>query len=372
MFIRGLAVVLAAICWILGAAHSAPASTLILLANPALTADPSSAYPGDQIKISGSHFSQCEGHNISPNVMVSWDGSDWATGTAFHGGFSVTVAVPSDAAAGSHHVTAGCYDPQASPGASQVLASAEVQVWPGPGLQLSSDEAAAGDSVTVAGTGFGQCPGKVLGDYVQLLFDAVPLGEPVGLDGNGAFSADETIPAAATAGRGHVVAAECYDPATGSATSGVLAQQPFSVTPPTPPASTTPASPPTSTPPTTPATSTSPTVTPTTSTSSPAVAPGQPSTPSDGRWSPVALTAGLGGGLAVVVLLLAGLLAMHARGQPRSRAWVHKHLRTVARPLDAAPASMRILGRPGTAPLSIGLDPHPDRPGNQQVKEITP
>jgi hypothetical protein len=369
MFIRGLVVVSAATCWTFGAAQSAPASTLLLLTNPALTADPSSAYPGDQIKISGSHFSQCEGHNISPNVMVSWDGSDWVTGTTFHGEFSVTVAVPSDATAGSHHVTARCYDPQASPGPSQALASADVQVWPEPGLQLSRDEAAAGDSVTVAGTGFGQCPGKGLGDYVQLLFDAAPLGEPVGLDGNGAFSADETIPATATAGRGHVVAAECYDPATGLATSGVLAQQPLSVTPPIPPASTTVTSPATSTSPVTPA---SPTVTPATSTSSPAVAPGQPSTPSGGRWSPVALTAGLGGGLAVVVLLLAGLLAMHVRGRPRNRAWVHKHVRTAARPLDAAPASMRIHSRPGAAPLSIGLEPHPDRLGNQQVKEMTP
>jgi len=362
-FIRGLAVVSAVTCWILGAAQPAPASALIVLDTPTLTANPSSAYPGDQITISGSLFTQCEGHNFSPNVMVSWDGSDWATGTTFHGEFSVTAAVPSDATADSHHVTARCYDPQASAGPSQALASADVQVWPEPGLQLSRDEAAAGDGVTVAGTGFGQCPGQGPGDYVQLLFDAAPLGEPVGLDGNGAFSADETIPAAATAGRGHVVAAECYNPATGLATSGVLARQPFSVTPPIPPASTTVTSP---------ATSTSTTVPPATSTSSPAVAPGQPSAPSGGRWSPVALTAGIGGGLAVVVLLLAGLLVMHAGGRPHNRAWVHKHVRTATRPLDVAPAGMRIHSRPGTAPLSVGFEPHPDRPGNQQMKEITP
>ena len=370
---RGLVVVSAATCWVLVAAQPTLASTLVVLAGPTLTADPTSAYPGDPIKVSGNDFWQCERHNSATNVMVFWDGSDWAKGTVLRGGFSVDVPVPSDASAGSHQVTAACYDPQASTVPTDTLASADVQVLPGPGLRLSSNEAAAGDSVTVAGTGFGQCPGKGLGDYVQLLWDAAPLGRPVGLDGNGAFGVDVTIPAAATAGSGHTVAAECYDPATGSATSGVLARQPFSVTPPTSPtsptstASTSPTTSPTSTPPTV-----TPTNVPTSTTSSPTAIPGQPSTPSGGRWSPVALTAGLGGGLAVVVVLLAGLLAMHARARPRNSSWVHQHLRAVAQPLDAAPANARVHSRPGAAPLSIGLEPHPDRLGNQQVKEITP
>jgi hypothetical protein len=74
----------------------------------------------------------------------------------------------------------------------------------------------------------------------------------------------------------------------------------------------------------------------------------------------------------VVVLLLSGLLGMHARARPRNSSWVHQHLRAVAQPLDAAPANARVDSLPGTAPLSIGLDPHLDRIGNQQVKEITP
>jgi hypothetical protein len=102
------------------------------------------------------------------------------------------------------------------------------------------------------------------------------------------------------------------------------------------------------------------------------VIPSQSSAPPGGRWSLAALTAGLGGGLAVVVVLLAGLLAMHARARPRNSSWVHQHLRTVARPLDAAPANVRIHSRPGTTPLSIGLQPHPDQLGTQQVKERTP
>jgi len=73
-----------------------------------------------------------------------------------------------------------------------------------------------------------------------------------------------------------------------------------------------------------------------------------------------------------VVVLLAGLLAMHARARPRNSSWVHQHLRAVAQRLDAAPANARVHSRPGAAALSIGLDPHPDRLGNQQVKEITP
>ena len=365
--IRGIVVVSAAACWFLGAVQPTLASTLILSTGPTLTAAPTSTYPGDPIEISGSSFSQCERHAIGTNVVVDWDGSDWAKGNVFHGGFSVDATVPSDAPAGSHQVTAACYDPQAGTVSSLTLASADVQVLPGPGLQLSSNEAAAGGSVTVAGTGFGQCPGKGLGDDVQLLWDAAPLGEPVGLDGNDAFSVDVTIPAPATAGTGHTVAAECYDPAIGSATSGVLARQLFTVTPPTSPAS------PTSTSPTTPTSPTvTPTNTPTTPTYSPTVTPGRPSTSTPGRWSTVALATGLGGGLAAVAVLLAGLLAMHARARPRNNSWVHQHLRTVARPLDSAPPNVRIHSRPGTAALSVGLDPHPDRLGNQQVKETTP
>ena len=346
--IRGIVVVSAATCWFLGAVQPALASTLILSTGPTLTADPTSAYPGDSINISGSSFSQCEKHAIGPNVEVYWDGSDWAQGTVFRAGFSVDVAVPSDSTAGSHQVTAACYDPQAGTVSSPLPASADVQVLSRPALQLSRSEAAAGDGVTVVGTGFGQCAGKGLGDSAQLLWDATPLGGPVGLDGNGAFSVGVTIPAAATAGSGHTVAAECYDPAAGSATSGVLARALFSVTAPTSPTS------------------------PTSTTSSPTVIPGHPSTPSGGQWSPVALTAGLGGGLALVVVLLAGLLGMHARARPRNSSWVRQHLRTVGRPLDAAPTNVRIHSRPGAEPVSIGLEPHPDQLGNQQVREITP
>ena len=248
---RGIAVVSAAICWFFSAVQPTLASTLIVIPSPTLTADPTSLYPGDPIEISGSSFSQCERHATGPNVVVYWDGTDWTKATAFHSGFSVNATAPSYAPAGSHEVTAACYDPAATV-SSLPLASAEVQVLPGPALQLSTSEAAADSSVTAAGTGFGQCPRKGLGDDVQLLWDAAPLGGPVGLDGNGAFSQDVIIPAAAAPGTGHTVAAECYDPAIGSVTSGVLASQPFTVTP--PPSTSAPAS----TPPTTPVTSPAP------------------------------------------------------------------------------------------------------------------
>ena len=372
-FTRGLVVVSAATCWVLVVTQPVLASTLPATADPTLTADPTSAYPGDQIIIHGANFSQCAKYGDATNLMVYWDGSDLTKATGLYGEFSADAAIPSDASAGFHQVTAACYDPQTGTVTSHALASAGVQVLPrpSPGLQLSSSEAAAGGGVTVAGTGFGQCAGKGLGDSVQLLWDTSTLGGPVGLDGNGAFSADVTIPAEATAGSGHTVAAECYDPATGSATSGVLARALFSVTSPTSPtspASTPPTSPtsPASTPPTPPTTS------PTSATSSPTVVAGQPSALSGGRWPPVALTAGAGGGLAVVVVVLAGLLAMHAKARPRNSSWVHQHLRAVAQPLDAAPANARVHSRPGAAALSIGLDPHPDRLGNQQIKEITP
>jgi len=370
---RGLVLVSAATCWVLVVTQPVLASTLMATADPMLTADPTSAYPGDQITIHGANFLQCAKYGDATNLMVYWDGSDLTKGTGLYGEFTVDAAIPSEVSAGFHQVTAACYDPQTGTVTSHALASAGVQVLPrpSPGLQLSSSEAAAGGGVTVAGTGFGQCAGKGLGDSVQLLWDTSTLGGPVGLDANGAFSAEVTIPAAATTGSGHTVAAECYNPATGSATSGILARAQFSVTSPTSPtspASTPPTSPtsPASTPPT------SPTTSPTSGTSSPTVVAGQPSAPSGGRWSPVALTAGAGGGLAVVIVLLAGLLAMHTRARPRNSSWVHQHLRAVAQPLDAAPANARVHSRPGAAALTIGLDPHPDRLGNQQVKEIMP
>lgn len=367
---RGIVVVSAAICWPFSGIQPTLASALILLPSPTLTVVPTSAYPGDPIEISGSTFSQCERRATGPNVMVYWDGIDWVQATAFHSGFSDNATVPSDAPAGSHQVTAACYDP-AGTASSPPLASADVQVLPRAALQLSSSQAAAGGSITAAGTGFGQCPGKGLGDDVQLLWDAAPLGRPIGLDGNGAFSQVVAIPAAATAGTGHTMAAECYDPAIGSVTSGVLASQPFTVTPPTS------TSAPASTPPTSPTTPVqSPTVTPAGTVATPAYSPtvisGPSPTATPGRWSPVALATGVGGGLAVVLVLLAGLLAMHARARLRNHLWVRQHLRTVARPLDTAPPNMRIHSRPGAASLSVGLEPHPDRLGDQQVKEIPP
>jgi hypothetical protein len=81
-FTRGLVVVSAATCWVLFVAHPTLASTLVLRANPTLTADPTSAYPGDQIKIHGANFWQCDDPKSgTTNVMVFWDGSDPTKGT---------------------------------------------------------------------------------------------------------------------------------------------------------------------------------------------------------------------------------------------------------------------------------------------------
>jgi hypothetical protein len=363
-FIRRLVVVSAATCWVFVVAQQALASTL-MVANPTLTPNPTSAYPGDQITIHGTDFGQCWNRvSVAANVMLSWDGSELTSAAGdSHGEFNVDVAVPSDASAGSHQVTAACYDPQTGTVTSDTLASTEVQVLQ-PDLQLSSSEAAAGGGVTVTGAGFGQCAGEGLGDSVQLLWDTSPLGSPVGLDGNGAFNVDVTVPAAATAGSGHTVAAECYDQATGSATSDVLASKPFTVIPPTSPTTSPASSPPPD------SASPTPTNAPTVTTPSPTPIPGRPSAPSGGQWLPVALTAGLGGSLMAVVLL-ASVAAIRTRTRLNS-SWVHKHLRAVAQPLGAASANARVHSRPGSAPLSIGLEPHPDRLGNQQVKEVTP
>ena len=167
---RGLVVVSAATCWVLVVTRPVLASTLPATADPTLTADPTSAYPGDQIIIHGANFSQCAKYGDATNLMVYWDGSDLTKATGLYGEFSADAAIPSDASAGFHQVTAACYDPQTGTVTSHALASAGVQVLPRPtpGLQLSSSEAAAGGGVTVAGTGFGQCAGKGLGDSVQL------------------------------------------------------------------------------------------------------------------------------------------------------------------------------------------------------------
>ena len=347
-FTRGLVAVSAATCWLLVAAHPALASTLFVRTGPTLTADPTSAYPGVQIKVYGANFGLCEEPGSgATNVMVFWDGSDPTKWTGLGGGFSGDVAVPSDASAGFHQVTAACYDPQAGTVTSDTLASTEVQVLQQPALQLSSSEAAAGADVTVAGTGFGQCAGKGLGDPVQLLWDTSTLGGPVGLDGNGAFSMDVTIPAAATAGSQHTVAAECYDPAAGSATSGVLARSLFGVTSPTSPTS------PASTSPTSP---TSPASTSPTSPTSPAsTSPTSPSSPAsnhvlaDGDRGPALDTLGWpvvvgrtdrgpwrepgGGGRAP------GRAAGDARQSPAA-----KQLLGASAPADGGPAARRRLG----------------------------
>jgi len=390
----GLVVVPAATFCVLVAAQPALAST------PALTSDPTSAYPGDKITIHGTGFEQCTNpDNGATYVMPFWDGGELAPVTGSGGEFDISVTVPPDAYVGSHKVSAACYDPQTETVTSVALASAYVQVLqasggtgtgdctnPCPALQLSSTEAAAGEQVTVTGDGFAQCATTKSGNSVQLLWDTASLADPVGVDGNGNFSTVVTVPAAATVGSEHWVQAACYNPATVDESSAVLAREQLTVIPPTsrstspnlpPPKSTSPNSvPPNAVPPnavlpnSVPTSSPSPTSTFPSSTSSPTVIAVQHSTPSGGRSLPVALTASIGGSLLLAVMLLAGLLLMHARARPRNGHWVHQHLRAVPEPLKAA--SAKVDSRPGATSLSIGLEPHFDRLGNQQVKEATP
>ena len=340
---------------------------LASIPGPALNTVPTSVIRGELIKITGSSFSSCEPQvaapalAAAPDVEVFWDGNPWVSVITDGSGFVADERVPAEATAGSDQVTAACDNPAVPVSDSPVLASVDVQVLPGPSLQLSTSQAAAGGGVTAAGIGFGQCLGRDLGSDVQLLWDAAPLGSPVGLDENGAFSQDLTIPAAATAGTGHTIAAECYDPATGAVTSGVLTSQPFTVTTPA------------STPPTSPTIHVnSPTATPATPRTSPTVITGPSPAPVPRPWSPIALAAGAGGGLAVVIVLVAGLVtrARHVRVRPRNGAWVHQHVRTVARPAGAAPPDVKIHRRPGAAALSVGLEPRPDQRGDQHLQEI--
>ena len=266
----------------------------------------------------------------------------------------------------------------------------------GPGLQLSSKEAAAGAGVTVAGTGFGQCPGKGLGDSVQLLWDTATLGGPVGLDGNGAFNVEVTIPAAATAGSGHTVAAECYDPEPGRRLrrprQGAVQRDAANVTHLPDLEHTSPAS----TSPTSPTSTRDATHLPGLDAADVTHLPGLDATDRDPdkrpdldhvladgdprpaldtlRWPVVAGRTDRGpwrrpggGGRAP------GRAAGDARQSPAAKQLLGAPAPAgKAQPLDAAPANARVNSRPGAAPLSIGLEPHPDRLGNQQVKEITP
>lgn len=371
---------------------SAATSCVLLAAQPALastptmTPDPTSAYPGEKITIHGAGFEQCADPDTgATHVMPFWDGGALTPVTGSGGEFDVSVTVPTDASVGSHNVTAACYEPQTSTVTSPALAEAYVQVLqqssgdtgtgdctnPCPALHLSSSQAAAGGRITVTGDGFEQCATTESGNSVQLLWDKAGLADPVGVDGNGSFSTVVAVPATATVGSEHWVQAECYNPATAAASSAVLASQQFTVTPPT-------------------SHSTSPNLTPSTSSNaappnsvsanSPSPASTFPSSTSSqtviavqhsgGRSLPVALTAGIGGSLLLAVMLLTGLLLMHARPRPRNGYWVHQHLRAVPEPLKAA--SARVDSRPGATSLSIGLEPHFDRLGNQQVKEATP
>src|SRR6266487_301310 len=209
-----------------------------------------------------------------------------------------------------------------------------------PTLQLSKNQAAPGETITVAGDGYTQCTKPDTQEtWVRLLGDGNQIADVTG--SGGSFSTQVTVPADAPAGD-HTVSAECFDASSGETTSGVLASSDLVVTA---------------------AVGGSPPAQSGGSNSVPGggsvpgdSSPGQSST---GNGSPIALVSGVGGGLIVAILLLLWARVSHTGKRHRDVRWVKEHLRAVAES-SLGPPSAAIRPRPGAKSVSLGLEPHAD------------
>jgi hypothetical protein len=353
------------------------------MGSPTLTASSTTVHAGDLITFSGSGFDACTDPATSvTSVRLVWSGQYPVNVTSSDGSFSQGTTVP-DASPGTYRVSAECYDPSSGEPTSHYLATIDVQIAPlppqVPALQLSSSQSAPGQVITVTGDGFGQCVNGSSGIWVQLLWDSVPLGQALQADDTGNFSSDVSVPADASVGT-HAVGAGCYDPVEGSRAS--LAGSQLTVT----------AASPSTSPSQTLSPSTSPSATASQGTGT-SQGPGNSQSPggvqgtsggssrpqgppsslgpgssqnASHRWVPVALIGGSGGGLLVAALLAFGLYSMHAAKRQRGAAWAHEHLRAAAG--TPGPPSATVLRHPGAMSMSLGLQPHADQLGNQELR----
>jgi hypothetical protein len=323
-------------------------SVQVVAAAPALTSSPRSVQPGGTVTITGSGFLVCTDPAGTTTVELSADGTSLAIVSGSHGAFQQAITVPSGTAAGPYPVTAQC---SAQPGSD--LTSTSVYVVT---LALSPGSGIPGTTISVTGAGYTQCHEVEL-QLLQGTTQAVATSSPF-VPANGSFTAEVTVPPSAAPGTDYQVDAGCYPAAAAPAP---IAVEPFAVTPP--------ASSPSPTPSPTPASSKSPSPAPsgTTATSSmPSSSSPQTSPHTGGQWIPITLAGGTGAGLAFASLFLVRALSVvHGK---RGRAWVGKHLRVVAE--AAGPLSADAEDRPGTASVSVGLEPHLDQLGNQRCEEV--
>jgi hypothetical protein len=354
-------------------AVSAVAGFTVLLAaypamamgTPTLTPSPMTVHAGDPITFDGSGFDACNNPKTSAaSVLLLWTGQYPMYVTGSNGNFTLNTTVP-DAVPGTYRVSAQCYDPSSGQATSHYLAVVDVQIVTlPPTLQLSSSQPAPGQVLTVTGDGFGQCVNGT-GNWVDLLWDSARLGgQAFQADDTGHFSADVSVPADAPLGSVHTVQAECYDPVKGIS-SAILASSQLTVTAASPSPS------PSSTlSPTSPSATASQGTGTTQGPSSPqgpasSLGPGSSQQPSP-RWAPVALIGGTGGGLLVAAILAIGLHSMHAAKRRRGAAWAHEHLRVKAG--APGPPSATVQNRPGAMSMSLGLQPHADQLGSQELR----
>jgi hypothetical protein len=154
--------------------------------NPALALTPAQGGPATQVMATPTGFGAC-----GP-MSYQWD--DGPLQPSPVGGLVVNFAVPKDAAAGAHTVTARC-------GGSSAPATFTVVSAPKPALTLNTGHGPGGSQLMASGTGFACGDGNVqlfwdsdtrLADASSGVFSAVPL----------------TIPSDASTG-GHIVVASC-------------------------------------------------------------------------------------------------------------------------------------------------------------------
>lgn len=157
--------------------------------SPAAQVDPSQAYSGDSVTVTGTGF------DLGEAVEVHFAGVTIANAVAVGGDFQVTATLPMMVPAGAHPM-----DFDGNMGASITLSYtilAPVYV-PSPAVQVDPSQAYSGDVVSITGSGFGQ------GEVVEVNFAGVTIANAIAvrdaMDPDGKFQVTATLPTMVPAG----------------------------------------------------------------------------------------------------------------------------------------------------------------------------
>lgn len=209
--------------------HATATATLIVSGQPTVTLSPTSVRPGQTVTVVGSNFVPNQPVSLSMVVALNGGGSTTVSGTVTadgSGNVSGSLVIPGGTAPGTFTLTAS----QTPNGATYVATTTATVTALVAHITLSSTSVRAGQTVTVAGTGFGASEAVAV-NYTANLSAGGTAVEQVGgtSDTTGSFAVTLPVPTTVAAGNYTVTATGASTHVSATALLGVTAQSTLSV-----------------------------------------------------------------------------------------------------------------------------------------------